>query len=240
MRLAGRTGARTVDILVTWVTRGAHVWAGWLPRDDSPETIAARAERHATAIGNIVDAARWTISSGAPWDGDLAALVADHPVRDDERNVDASYGYVFSLYTEGTAADVTIRCMCGGGVAGRRGPNNHLTVEVRPRQAGAFTAQVVDDIAISTIEAWEPAALAFRDEETLMTARRGGWSIPIGYRTWIADSVGQVATAAHGIATQRLAGGTYLSAPDSWGAGAVVGGMLETFSANGLDKIRLA
>ncbi|MFE3997200.1 hypothetical protein ACFX43_00165 [Nocardioides sp. YIM B13467] len=229
---------QTVDDLVAWAARDAHVWAGWLPRDESPETIAARAKRHTNAIGNFVGAAAWTISSGAPWDGDLAALVAAHPVRDDEGNVDAAYGYVFSLHAEGTKADVTMRYMCGGRVAGRRGPNNHLTVEVRPTQTDAFTARVVDDIAISTIEAWEPAALAFRDEETLMTARRGGWSIPVGYRTWIADSVGHVDAATHGIASQHVAGGSYLSAPDGWDADAVVHGMLQTFSANGLDKIR--
>ena len=228
---------QTADHLVTWAARDAHVWAGWLPRDESPETIAARSEHHANAIGDIVGTSTWTISSGAQWEGDLAALVASHPVRDDEGNADAAYGYVFSLHAEGTRASVTMRYICGGRVAGRRGPNNHLTVEVRPTQADAFTGQVVDDIAISTIKAWSPAALAFRDEETLMTARRGGWSIPIGYRTWIADSVGHVDAAAQGIASQRIASGSYLSAPDGWDADAVVDGMLQTFSANGLDKI---
>lgn len=231
---------QTVDDLVAWAARDAHVWAGWLPRGESPETIAARVDLHARAIGDIIGAATWTISNGARWEGDLAGLVSAHPVRDDEGEVDAAYGYVFSLHADGVTAATTMRYMCGGRIAGRRGPNNHLTIEVRPSQPHAFTGRVVDDIAISTIEAWEPAALAFRDKETLMTARRGGWSIPVGYRTWIADSVGQVETSAEGIESRRLTGGSYLAAPDGWAADDVVDGMLQTLSANGLDKIRLA
>ncbi|AIY46966.2 hypothetical protein G155_16940 [Mycobacterium sp. VKM Ac-1817D] len=85
--------------------------------------------------------------------------------------------------------------------------------------------------------AWRPATLTLTDSATNRLARRGGWKIGAGYRTWISSEVGTVSRVADGLTATELAGGTLISAPDDWSAEQVVAAMVETLAANGLDEV---
>ncbi len=70
-----------------------------------------------------------------------------------------------------------------------------------------------------------------------LLGRRGAWKVAIGYRTWIAPEVGAISTVADGLTITELAGGTMVSAPDSWPTERVVAAMTETLTANGIDEV---
>ena len=231
----------TASPTLHWGADGAFLYATWLARDEDPATIAERIQQLITAYAPLVDHAQWLTTRNEPWpEGRVGriALVAGEVVRDDLGEAEPESGYSLMLTAVGERLRFDVQFTAGASASGRRTPSNSITVEITEVIPRAFTAEVADAAIRAVIESWTPLVAALRDEETLIEAGRGGWSIPIGYRTWIADSVGQVDTAVHGIAAQRLAGGSYLSAPDAWDADAVVEGMLQTFSANGLDKIR--
>lgn len=226
-----------------WGTDGAFLYATWLARDEKPSTIAERIQHLITAYAPLVDHALWLTTRNEPWPEDRERriqLVSREVVRDDLGYAEAESGYSLMLTAAGERLRFDVQLTAGASASGRRTPSNSLTVEIKEVLPRTFTGEVADTAVRALVESWTPLVAALRDEETLIEAGRGGWSIPIGYRIWIADSVGQVATAADGIAAQRLAHGSYLSAPDDWDAGAVVDGMLRTFSANGLDTIRHA
>lgn len=231
----------TASPTLLWGADGAFLYATWLARDENPSTIADRIQRLITAYAPLVGRAQWLTTRNEAWPEDRERrieLVAREVVRDDLGDAEPESGYSLMLTAAGERLRFDVQLTAGALASGRRTPSNSLTVEIREVIPRTFTGEVADAAIRAVVESWTPLVAALRDEETLIEAGRGGWSIPVGYRTWIADSVGQVATAANGIAAQRLAGGSYLSAPDSWDADAVVDGMLQTFSANGLDKIR--
>lgn len=233
----------TASPTLLWGADGAFLYATWLARDENPSTIAERIQHLITAYAPLVDHAQWLTTHNEPWPEDLERrieLVSREVVRDDLGDAEPESGYSLMLTAAGERLRFDVQLTAGALASGRRAPSNSLTVEIKEVIPQTFTGEVADAAIRAVIESWTPLVAALRDEETLIEAGRGGWSIPVGYRTWIADSVGQVDTAAHGIAAQRLAGGSYLSAPDGWDADAVVDGMLQTFSANGLDKIRHA
>lgn len=224
-----------------WGAGGAFLYATWLARDENPSTIAERIQRLIAAYAPLVDHAQWLTTRNEAWPEEperRVDLVAREVVRDDLGDAEPESGYSLMLTGAGERLRFDVQLTAGALASGRRAPSHSLTVEIKEVIPRTFTGEVADTAIRAVIESWTPLVAALRDEETLIEAGRGGWSIPVGYRTWIADSVGEVATAADGIATQRLAGGSYLSAPDAWDADAVVDAMLETFSANGLDKIR--
>lgn len=224
-----------------WGADGAFLYATWLARDETPSTIAERIQHLIAAYAPLVDHAQWLTTRNEPWPEDpdfRIDLVAGEVVRDDLGDAEPESGYSLMLTAAGERLRFDVQLTAGAQASGRRTPSNSLTVEISEVIPRTFTGEVADAAIRAVIETWTPLVAALRDEETLIEAGRGGWSIPVGYRTWIANSVGQVTTAADGIAAERVAGGSYLSAPDGWDAGAVVDGVLQTFSANGLDKIR--
>ncbi|MCV7094341.1 hypothetical protein I2456_00205 [Mycobacterium kubicae] len=94
-----------------------------------------------------------------------------------------------------------------------------------------------DTLCVAVVEAWKPLALSLADSAVNRTARRGGWKIPVGYRTWISGRVGPIKKLAKGLASRELAEGRLISAPDDWPADRVVAAMTATLTTNGLDEV---
>ncbi|KXP01662.1 hypothetical protein AXK59_21610 [Tsukamurella tyrosinosolvens] len=103
--------------------------------------------------------------------------------------------------------------------------------------AGGITSEVGDAVAVAVATAWRPATLVLTDSVTNRLARRGGWKIGAGYRTWINSEVGTVRRVSAGLTTSEVAGGTMISAPDDWPAEHVIAAMIETLNSNGLDEV---
>ncbi|TQL70293.1 hypothetical protein FB381_4223 [Nocardioides albertanoniae] len=224
-----------------WGADGAYLYATWLPRDENPSTIADRVQRLITANAPWVEHTQWRTTRNEPWPDERerrVELVAREVVRDDLGDAEPASGYSLMLTAAGERLRFSVQLTAGAPTSGRRAPSNSLTVEIKEAIPRTVTEVVAETVIRAVIESWTPLVAASRDEETLIKASRGGWSIPVGYRTWIADSVGQIDTSTGGIKSRLVAGGSYLTAPDAWDAEAVVDGMLRTFSANGLDKIR--
>ncbi|AYE95832.1 hypothetical protein C0J29_14480 [Mycobacterium paragordonae] len=94
-----------------------------------------------------------------------------------------------------------------------------------------------DALCAAVAEAWTPAALSLSDLLVTRTARRGGWKIPVGYRTWVNTELGTISQLEEGLTSTELAGGMLISAPDEWPADRVVAAMTATLAANGLEEI---
>ncbi|TDK96786.1 hypothetical protein EUA02_12820 [Mycobacterium paragordonae] len=108
---------------------------------------------------------------------------------------------------------------------------------MRELVSGAVTGHVGDSLCAAVAEAWKPLTLSLSDPLVNRTARRGGWKIPVGYRTWVNAEVGTVRHTEKGLASREMAGGTLLSAPDDWPADRVVAAMTASLAANGLEEI---
>lgn len=226
-----------MDTAAPWGTAGAFLIAKWLPRDETTVTIVQRIDALLSEVSGELGTGEWVASNGAPWEGDLAALVAAHAVVDDLGDPDPAYGYTMTLIGTSPTMRLTVRVMAGARVAGRRAPNNRLTIEINELTPGAFSTRVADLVTEAVVTAWQPIAVAFRNDDLIDVAARGGWSIPVGYRTWVADSVGNVTSTATQITARRLEHGTFLSAPDAWAADDAASAMLATLQGNSLDKI---
>lgn len=230
----------TATQTLPWGTEGSFLFATWSARRDTPAEIAARVQRFLAACARLVDDAVWLTTRNDVWQAsghDREDLVRAAVVRDDLGYPEPESGYSLMITATGPRLRVQAQFTAGAVSDGRRGPSNAITVEVFEVQPGSFTGDVADVIMQAVIDSWDPLVVALRDEETLMTAHRGGWLIPIGYRTWISGSVGRVEDVAPGIAAREVAGGSHLAAPDTWDPDDVVDGMLKTFASNGLDKI---
>jgi hypothetical protein len=112
-----------------------------------------------------------------------------------------------------------------------------LLIKFRETSPGGVTPELGDAVCAAVASTWEPTTLALADSPTKREARRGGWKIDVGYRTWISAEVGAVKDIAQGLSSAKLAGGTMISAPDDWPAKAVVESMIATLKANRLDEV---
>lgn len=230
----------TATQTLPWGTDGALLFATWLARNETPAAIAARVQQLIARCAPLVDDAQWLTTHNDAWQGSdqvQTDLVRAEVVRDDLGEPEPESGYSLLLTASGRRLRIQVQLTAGAASDGRRGPNNAITVEISEIRPGSFTSQAAEVIMRAVIDSWDPLAVALRDEETLMTAHRGGWSIPIGYRTWISGSVGNVEDVAPGIGAREIAGGFHLAAPDVWDTDEVVAGMLQTLARSGLDKI---
>ena len=89
----------------------------------------------------------------------------------------------------------------------------------------------------AAVMALDPAFVTGQERAVLRMTRRGGWKISFGYRVWINDWVGAVASHAEGLTTERLGNGTLIRVLDTWPAQRVVDALTETFQANNLDEV---
>ncbi|WP_199178330.1 hypothetical protein [Mycobacterium hubeiense] len=234
-------------------TRVQPVWAHdaflrsfWVATGESPEWIASRTDALLNALGPVVGVTAWTTHTGDRWEGppdDLAEIVRRFVVRDrptassPEGEPMPEEGYSFVVSGSGTKVDVEVRVTAGSQVLAARLPMHTLSIKLREKVPGGITGDLGDAVCAAVASTWRPSNLKLTDSATNSTARRGGWKIGVGYRTWISSEVGKVDHVAEGLTVTELAGGTMISAPDDWPAQRVVEAMTATLVANGLDEV---
>jgi len=223
----------------------AFVNAFWVATSETPEWIAARTDALRTQLGEILGVTHWATARGDRWQGDLEALVGivrrhqmrEHVAEGVEGDSLPGEGYSMVLLGAGSSVRVNVSVHAGSVSLGGRIPSHDLHIELRETSPGGLTSDVGDAVCAAVASAWRPATLTLTDTATNRLARRGGWKIGAGYRTWISSEVGTIGRVADGLTATELAGGTLISAPDDWSAEQVVAAMTETLSANGLDEV---
>lgn len=228
-----------------WGTSRPSLLAIWVEAGESPEWIAMRTDALLSELGSAFGVSEWRLSNGVQWEGsphDLANIVRSCPVRElVSEDVDgdpvSGEGYTFTVSGLGPRVAPLVRISAGNVAVGRRLPRRRLSVEVRETVAGSATSEDGDAVCAAVARAWRPATTEFADLAVRQLARRGGWQIGVGYRTWISSDVGEVSHVADGLTKAEVAGGTLVSAPDDWSANRVVESMLATLSANNLDEV---
>jgi hypothetical protein len=226
--------------------RDAFLRAFWVATGESPEWIAERTDGLLRELQAVASIASWKTYKGDRWEGSLETLadivrrfvVRDRPVGDAvEGGPLADEGYSFIVSGAGARVAVEVRVAAGAAVLAARLPMHTLFINLRETAQGGVTQQIGDAACAAVASTWEPSTLTLTDSLTNRIARRGGWKIGVGYRTWICADVGAVNEIAPGLASSELAGGTLISAPDDWPAQAVVESMMATLTANGLDEV---
>lgn len=223
----------------------AFVDAIWVATGETPEWIASRTDAMLSELRDALDIPQWDTWKGDRWQGDpatLAAIVRNCPVRESvAEGVDGDpvpgEGYSLVLMGSNPSLAVNVWIHAGSVALGRRVPAHHLKVELRQKVPGAVTSDVGDIVCSAVARTWNPSTVKLSDSETNRAARRGGWKIGIGYRTWISASIGPITTVAQGLVATELAHGTMISAPDEWPPSRVVETMTQTIASNGLDDI---
>ncbi|AGM26813.1 Uncharacterised protein [Mycobacteroides abscessus subsp. massiliense] len=229
----------------TWA-QAAFVNALWVATSETPEWIAARTDALLSALSPVFGISSWSTYKGDRWEGSPETLtdivrrfiVRDRPTVDDpDGEAIPENGYSFIVSGVGHGVELSVRVAAGCIALGRRVPMHTLAVKFRQTTTGAVTSEMGDAICVAVAEAWKPASFELADTLINRTARRGGWKIGVGYRTWISAQVAAVTQVAEGLTMSKLAGGTLISAPDDWPADRVVEAMTATLRENGLDEI---
>lgn len=228
------------------------VWAGsafvnsvWAATGESPEWIADRTDALLGQLGDALGITHWDTSRSQRWEGSpaqLADIVRRNQVHEalpegEEGEVIPAEGYAMVLAGAGPAVAAKVWIDAGSIGIGRRVPSHRLHIDLRETLSGGITNEVGDAVCAAIASAWRPATLTLTDSATNRLARRSGWKIGAGYRTWINSEVGTVSRIAEGLTASELAGGTLISAPDDWPGERVVQAMTETLAANGLDEV---
>ncbi|MGV0740704.1 hypothetical protein ABQF35_30605 [Mycobacterium syngnathidarum] len=228
------------------------VWAGsafvnsvWAATGETPEWIADRTDALLARLGEALGITHWDTSRSQRWEGSpaqLAGIVRRNPVHEalpegEEGEILRSEGYSMVLLGAGPSVSVNVSVHAGSIAIGRRVPSHRLHIDLRETSPGGITSAVGDAVCAAVASAWRPATLTLTDSATNRLARRGGWKIGAGYRTWISSEVGTVSRVVDGLTATELAGGTLISALDDWPAERVVAAMTETLAANSLDEV---
>lgn len=238
---------------MTTVTTPQPVWAQaafvnalWVATSETPEWIAAHTDALLTRLGSALGVSSWQTYKGDRWEGspeNLANIVRrfivrDRPTADDpDGEAVPENGYSFIVSGAGSGIELDVRVAAGSVALGGRIPAHTLAVKFRQTATGTVTSEVGDAICVAVAEAWKPASFELADTLINRTARRGGWKIGVGYRTWISAQVAAVTQVADGLTMSKLAGGTLISAPDDWPAARVVEAVTATLRENGLDEV---
>ncbi|WP_246398631.1 hypothetical protein [Mycobacterium vicinigordonae] len=75
---------------------------------------------------------------------------------------------------------------------GRRVPLHTVSIDMREVTSDGVTGKVGDTLSATVIDAWKPLTRSLSDPLVNRIARRGGWKIPLGYRTWVNAGVGAI------------------------------------------------
>lgn len=235
----------TTTIQPVWA-EDAFLRGFWVATGETPEWIAARTDALLRALGAACGVTAWVTYKGDRWEGGaeaLADIVRRFAVRDRPTAAEPDgeslpgEGYSFIVSGPGAGLEVEVRIAAGSVALADRLPMHTLSIKLRQKIPGSVTSQLGDAVCAAVASTWHPSTVKLTDSKTNSTARRGGWKIGVGYRTWISGEVGAITTVANGLAVSELAGGALISAPDHWPADRVVAAMIETLQANGLDEV---
>lgn len=163
----------------------------------------------------------WETPKHERWEGPLNALIGvveRHVTVGTFGNKEPESGYLFTVSGISQQIGLHVQVSAGSQSTGRRIPLHSLTVDLRELVSGGVTGPVGDTLCAAVAETWKPLTLSLSDPLVNRAARRGGWKIPVGYRTWVNAEVGTIRHTKEGLASCELAGGTLLSAPDDWPA----------------------
>ncbi|SLD24814.1 Uncharacterised protein [Mycobacteroides abscessus subsp. bolletii] len=238
---------------MTTVSTAPPVWAQsaflnavWVATGESAEWVASRTDALLRELQSILGVSSWQTYKGDPWTGsadELTAIVRRFVVREaptaDDPDGEAlpKEGYSYIVSGSGAGVDVDVRVSAGGIALGRRVPRHTLSIDIRETQPGSVTSEHGTAICAAVAQIWAPSSFKLTDSQTNSSARRGGWKIGVGYRTWISAEVGTVSHLVDLLTATELAGGTLISAPDDWPAERVVEAMTATLRENGLDEV---
>ncbi|MDM2398185.1 hypothetical protein PP613_04025 [Mycobacteroides abscessus] len=226
--------------------QSAFLNAVWVATGESAEWIAARTDALLGELQSILGVSSWQTYKGDHWAGsadELAAIVRRFVVRDAPTAEDpdgealSKEGYSFIVSGSGVGVDVDVRVAAGSVALGRRVPRHTLSIDLRETQPGSVTSERGDALSEAVARTWNPSSFKLTDSATNSLARRGGWKIGVGYRTWISAKVGTVDHLVDRLTATEIAGGTLISAPDDWPASRVVEAVTATLRENGLDEV---
>ncbi|OBF24248.1 hypothetical protein [Mycobacterium kubicae] len=212
----------------------------WAATGESPEWIAERTDTLLVTLGAALGISAWETPQHERWEGSpdaLADIVRGHVTVGTFGDPEPESGYVFTLSGSSQHMVLHAQVSAGSHSTGRRVPLHTVSIDLRELVSGGVTGDIGDTLCMAVAEAWEPLALSLSDPAVNRIARRGGWKIPVGYRTWVSGYVGPIEELAGGLASRELADGTLISAPDDWSADRVVAAMTASLAANGLDEV---
>ena len=173
------------------------------------------------------------------WDGTEAGLVEvikRNPITDDDGEPIPGDGYSTTLNNDRGPLNTDFNVRAGTDRLIERIASPCFTQDFY-RSKHASAGELWDASVHAAVTAFDPAFAVGQEMTILMMTRQDAWEIPFGYRVWINDWVGTIATHAEGLTTERLGNGTLIRVPDTWPAQRVVDALTETFQTNNLDEV---
>ena len=213
-------------------------YACWTRLNETPEQIA-----HMTMIFMKEFSSRIAVGNWMPlddkWNGtleEMLGIIKGNPVKDDDGNPIPGDGYYFSLLTNNGPLSTSFDIEAGQDRLPLRAASPCFSQSFF-WSAQATAGEVWDASVHAAVMAFDPAFVTGQERSILRMTRRGGWKISFGYRVWINDWVGAIATHAEGLTLERLGNGTLIRVPDQWPAQQVIDALTDTFTANNLDEV---
>ena len=214
------------------------VYACWTRLNETPEDIARMSMRFMQEFSTRIKTGPWEPLEGE-WDGteeDLVTVVKNNAVKTEEGKISRGAGYSITLLngTDPLNTDFNVRAGTERLIKRIASP---CFMQKYYYSEHASAGELWDASVHAAVMAFDPAFVTGQERAILRMTRRGRWKIPFGYRVWINDWVGTIATHAEGVTTERLGNGTLIKVPDTWPAQQVVDALTETFQANNLDEV---
>ena len=214
------------------------VYACWTRLSETPEDIARMSMRFMKEFSTRIKTGPWEPLEGE-WDGTEAGLVEvikRNPITDDDGEPIPGDGYSTTLNNDRGPLNTDFNVRAGTDRLIERIASPCFTQDFY-RSKHASAGELWDASVHAAVTAFDPAFAVGQEMTILMMTRQDAWEIPFGYRVWINDWVGTVASHAEGLTTERLGNGTLIKVPDTWPAQRVVDALTETFQANNLDEV---
>lgn len=217
----------------------ASLFAFWAASNESPEWIAGRIDALLGELTSAFDVHTWRTSKQQQWTAGptTAEIVRAHVVEGSFGEPEPASGYTITVSGTGPRIAPQLQISAGAISPGGSIPLHVLTVDLREMAERVITGEDGDAACSAIASTLKPAMIELSNLQVKRTARRGGWKIGVGYRTWINKDVGVINHLVDRLTATELAGGTLISAPDDWPAERVVEAMTATLRENGLDEV---
>ena len=225
------------------------VYAPWSRLNETPEEIARRTSRFMEEFSSRVSVGRWRPiqQEEDEWDGTeagLAGFIGNRIMRKSDGEHAPEGGYHFLLETENDLLETLFTVTAGQSkiLEPVYSPSFYQQFGwlpfPDPDQPPRVSADFLWEASLrAVIPAFDPIFAAGQELDVIMEQEPEGWLLPIGYRVWINERVGDVRACAEGLTVERLGNGTLIRVPDSWPAERVIETLTETFRSNDLDGL---